>query len=167
MEVSTAAVKQLRDKTSAGVMDCRRALLETGGDFDNACAVLRQWGLAKAEKRSGCVSAQGLIESYVHQGSQIAALVEVNCETDFVAHTEEFKTLAHNIALQVAATAPLHLSQAELPEDADEYQKSLCLLDQAFIKDNAITIQDLINEVIAKVGENINVGRFVRLRVGC
>ena len=166
MEISAVEIKALREKTGAGVMDCKRALTETGGDFEVACDVLRSWGLAVAEKKAGRITEQGLIETYVHTGGRIAVLVEVNCESDFVARTETFRELAHDLAMQVAATAPLYVN----PEDASQGEESLpdeCyLMLQPFIKDPTRTVRDIVTEAIARVGENIRVRRFVRFELG-
>lgn len=160
-----AQVKALREQTGAGVMDCKRALEEARGDPEHAIALLRQWGLARAEGKAGRVASQGLIESYLHAGGRIGALVEVNCETDFVARTQEFRTLAHELAMQVAATHPQFLGAEDLP-GADPPPPEACLLLQPYIRNPAITVQDLIKETIAKVGENIQVRRFIRFELG-
>ncbi len=167
MQVSTAAIKELREKTGAGVIDCKKALLEAEGDIEKAAKVLAQRGLALAKKKANRAADQGIIEAYVHPGGQIAALVEVNCETDFVARTEEFRELAHNLALQIAAMSPQFISPEDMPNEPDVDLKSACLLLQPFIKDPSKTIQDVITEVIAKVGENIKVRRFARFELGC
>ncbi|MDP9366634.1 MAG: elongation factor Ts [Chloroflexota bacterium] len=158
-------------------MDCKRALEETGGDLERAAAAIRQQGLAKAEKKSGRVAQQGVIEPYIHGAGRIGAIVEVNCETDFVARTEDFRGLAHDLAMQVAATSPRYVSEDEIPAEAmpeleREYgsrQRALeavSLLDQPFIKDGKQTVRDLVREQIAKLGENIVVRRFARFEVG-
>jgi elongation factor Ts len=159
-------VKELREKTGAGVMECRNALIETKGDLDRASKILQDRGLVKAEKKVGRVASQGLIEAYVHPGGRLGALVELNCETDFVARTDEFKELAHNLVLQIAATAPQFISADEIPEDKELDPTVVCLLGQPFIKDQTKTIEDIIIEVIAKVGEKIGVGRFERFELG-
>ncbi len=166
MQVTAEIVKELREKTSTGVMACRNALLETGGDIDKACELLYERGLVKARQRSGRNTLEGLIESYVHAGGHIGVLVEVRCETDFVARTDEFKKLAHELALQVAATAPHYLSQEEIPDGKNLDPGEVCLLHQSSIKDESKTIQDLIDEAVAKTGEKIEVRRFVRFEVG-
>jgi elongation factor Ts len=175
--VTTNDVKTLREMTQAGIMECKRALEQSGGDIAKAADFLRQQGLAKAEKKSGRSASQGLIEAYVHAGGQIASLVELNCETDFVARTPEFKQLARDIAMQVAAMSPRYVSEAEIP-DADwaalegefgDRQKALdavSLLDQTFIKDAKSTTRDLVTNAIAKLGENIVVRRVARFQVG-
>ncbi len=166
MDVSTTAVKELREKTGAGVMDCKRALVEAGGDDDKAKEILRQQGLARAERKAGRVAAQGVVEAYIHAGGRIGTLVELNCESDFVARTDDFRNLAHDLAMQVAATAPRYLREEEVPADAKVDPKEACLLLQPVIKDPAVTIQDLLRNAIAKLGENIVVRRFVRFELG-
>lgn len=151
--------------TGAGIMDCKRALDETKGDFEKAVEVLRQKGLAQAAKRSERATEQGLVEAYIHTGGRVGALVELLCETDFVARTDEFKELAHDIALQVTATAP-----AAISEDEDGVREmepgELVLLKQPFIRDQSKTIEDLIREAIAKTGENIKIRKVARFEVG-
>ena len=147
-------------------MDCRNVLLKTEGDLDKASQLLLEQGLAKLEKKSDRIAAEGLVESYIHLGNRLGVMVEVNCETDFVAHTEEFKELAHNLALQIAATNPQFIHSEELPEGSDLNPEEVCLMQQRFIKDEAKTIQDIIGETVAKVREKISVGRFVRFEVG-
>jgi elongation factor Ts len=176
--ISATQVKELRELTGAGIMECKRALEETGGDMNQAVAVLRQQGLAKAEKKSGRAALQGLVEPYIHAGGRIGALVEVNCETDFVARTPDFRTLAHDIAMQVAANPETrYVSEDQIPAEAwakleadhgnrADALKVVSLLDQVFIKDGRRTIRDLVKENIAKVGENIVVRRFARFELG-
>ena len=147
-------------------MECRNALLEAEGHMEKALEILKQQNLAKVEKKKKRSAAQGLIECYVHAGGRIAAMVEVNCETDFVARTNEFKELAHNLAMQVAAMNPQYLSPQEIPVGAEADLKSTCLLPQPYIRDQNLTVQDLIDQSIARIGENIKVGRFVRFEVG-
>ena len=166
MEISTANIKELRDKSGAGVMACRNALVETKGDIEKALDILKQQSLYKVEKKTVRSASQGLIETYIHTGGRIGAMVEVNCETDFVARTSEFKELAHNIAMQVAAINPEFISKEQIPEGSDSEPETVCLLLQPFIKDPEQTIQDIINEAIAKVGENIKVSRFARFELG-
>ena len=178
MAISATQVKELREKTGAGIMECKRALEEAGGDMNQAVAILRQHGLTKAEKKSGRAALQGVVEPYIHAGGRIGALVEVNCETDFVARTPDFRTLAHDIAMQIAANADTRfVSETEIP-DADwaqletdfggraEALKTVSLLDQVFIKDGRRTVRDLIREHVAKIGENIVVRRFARFELG-
>jgi elongation factor Ts len=177
MAISAAQVKELRDLTGAGIMESKRALEETAGDVQKAQSLLMQQGLAKADKKSGRVAQQGIVEPYIHGGGRIAALVEINCETDFVARTEDFKSLAHDVAMQVAAMAPRYISEDEIPEDAwgdlesefGDRKKALeavSLLDQPFIKDPKLTIRDLNKAAIGKLGENVVVRRFARFEVG-
>jgi len=166
LDVSIVMVKELRDQCGAGIMECRNALLEAKGDMDKALQILKEKGLLKAEKKAGRATTQGLIEAYVHTGGRIGAMVEVNCETDFVARTEEFKELAHHLAMQVAAIPPQFISKEEVPEGADVDPQVACLLLQPYIKNPDKTIQDIITETIAKVGENIKVKRFTRFELG-
>ena len=177
MSIRAAQVKELRNLTGAGIMESKRALEEVGGDVSKAEALLVQQGLAKADKKAGRAAKQGIVEPYIHGGGRIAALVEVNCETDFVARTEDFRNLAHDIAMQVAAMAPKFVSVDEISDDqwADlerehgdrkKAAQAVCLLDQPFIKDPKLTIQDLTKAVIGKLGENVVVRRFARFEVG-
>lgn len=166
MQISVAQVKALREETGAGIIECKNALLQADGKVDRAKEILRERGLAKAVKKAGRVATQGLVESYVHPGGRLGALVEVNCETDFVARTDEFRELAHNLALQIAATAPLYVSARELPPGIDVDPTEACLLQQPFIKEPQRTVQDIITEVIAKLGENIIIRRFARYELG-
>ena len=147
-------------------MDCRNALLDAEGDMEKALQCLREQGFIKAEKKANRVVSQGIIEAYIHAGGRIGAIVELNCETDFVARTDEFKELAHNLALQVTALAPQYVSSEEIPEGADIEPQEACLLLQPYIKAPEMTIQDLITEMIARVGENIKVNRFTRFEIG-
>ncbi len=177
MVISADQVKELRQQTGAGIMDCKRALQETGGDFRKAADVLKQQGLAKAEKKAGRATEQGLVEPYIHAGGRIGALVEVNCETDFVARTPDFRGLAHDLAMQVAALSPRYVSADEIPDadwpalerefgGRDQALERVSLLDQPFIKDGKLTIRDLVRNQIAKLGENIGVRRFARFELG-
>jgi elongation factor Ts len=166
LEIPTARVKELRDKSGAGVMACRNALLEAEGDAEKALHILKEKGILKAQKKTERAAKQGLVEAYIHTGGRIGALVEVNCETDFVARTNEFKELAHNLAMQVAAMPPQFISYEEVSEEADIEFETACLLLQPYIKDPTKTVQDLILEAIAKVGENIKVSRFARFELG-
>ncbi len=166
MAISTEDVRALRQATNAGIMDCKRALEEAGGDFEKAKVILRERGLALAEKRAGRVASQGLVESYIHAGGRIGAMVEVNCETDFVARTDAFRELTHDIAMQVAATGPAYLALDEVPADVEGDPRELALLSQSFIKDPSRTVADLVNEVISKTGENVKVRRFARFELG-
>ena len=147
-------------------MECKSALTEAQGDAEQAMTILRKRGLAKAAKRAGRSTDQGVVGSYIHTGGNIGVLIEVNCETDFVARTDDFKALAHDIAMQVAAMDPKYVDAADIPDGADENPEQVCLLQQAFIKDPSKTVQDLVNEVVAKIGENIKVRRFSRFALG-
>jgi len=166
LPVSTDTIKALREQTGAGVMDCKRALEEAQGDLAKATEILRDQGIAIAAKKASRRTAEGVIESYVHSGSRIGAMVELNCETDFVARLPEFRNLAHNLAMQVAAMAPLYISRADLSPGASEEGEGLVFLEQPFIKDESRTVQDLIRELISTVGENIRVRRFARFALG-
>ena len=161
MATNTELIKQLRDLTSAGVMDCKRALEESDGDVSKAEKLLKDQGIASAAKKASRETDQGVIETYVHSGGRIAAIVEVNCETDFVARTDEFSSLAHDIAMQIAAMDPSTVGGDEPEASAEE-----SLLLQPFIKDPSKSIQDLINETVGKLGENIRVRRFQRFSLG-
>jgi elongation factor Ts len=175
--VTANQVKELRELTGAGIMECKRALQESDGNVQKATDLLKQQGLAKAAKKAGRSASQGVVEPYVHGGGRIASLVEVNCETDFVARTPDFRDLAHDVAMQVAAMNPQYVSEEEIPANAwdqlereyGERSKALAavsLLDQPFIKNPKLTIRDLTKEGIAKLGENIIVRRFARFEVG-
>ena len=192
MAITAAMVKELRDMTGAGMMDAKKALVETDGNIDKAVDLLREKGLAAAAKKAGRIAAEGVVQSYIHAGGRIGVLVEVNCETDFVAKTDDFQSLARDIAMQIAAVNPAYLNREEVPakveaeEDVkagrkpkpeavlekmvngriEKFYKENCLLEQAFIKDGDKTVTDIINENIAKIGENINVRRFVRYGLG-
>ena len=166
MQVSTEARKDLRQKTGAGVMDCKKALSEAEGDLAKAVDALKQRGLALANKRADRVAGQGIIDAYIHPGGQVGVILEVNCETDFVARTEEFKDLVHNLALQIAAMSPQFVSSEDIPQEIDADPQTACLLLQSYVKDPSKTIQDVITETIAKVGENIKVRRFTRFELG-
>jgi elongation factor Ts len=147
-------------------MDCRNALLEAKGDMEKALQLLKQRSLFQVESKAKRSTTQGIIKAYIHTGGRIGAMVEVNCETDFVARTDEFKELAHNLAMQVTALSPQYISSEEIPEGADIEPQKACLLLQPYIKAPDITIQDIIIEMIAKVGENIKVSRFARFEIG-
>lgn len=168
-EISAAMVKELREQTGAGIMDCKRALQETGGNLAKASDILKEQGLAKAAKKSERVAGQGTIEAYIHAGGRIGVLVEVNCETDFVARTDDFKRLVHDIAMQVAAMDPAVVGnepQAPTPDGGAEIPVEKILLKQVFIKDGSVTIEHLVKDAIAKVGENIVIRRFTRFELG-
>lgn len=196
MSISASMVKELRDRTGAGMMDCKKALTENGGDIEKAVTYLREKGLAAAAKKSGRVAAEGLIESYIHGVGRIGVLVEVNCETDFVALTDDFKGLVRDIAMQIAAAKPEFIAREEVPAEIlekereilraqainegkpekiadkmvegriEKYYKDVCLLEQPFIKDTNFTIQQLLTDKIAKIGENISIRRFARYELG-
>jgi elongation factor Ts len=161
MDISTTAVKELREKTGAGIMDCKKALQDADGNMDKAAELLRQKGLTVSSKVAGREARQGLIESYIHTGGRIGALVEVNCETDFVARTDEFRKLAREIAMQVASMNPGTVGSMEGGEEDPD-----ALLNQEYIRDARKTIRDLIKETIGQVRENIVVSRFMRFEVG-
>jgi elongation factor Ts len=196
-DISAEQVKKLRDITGAGMMDCKRALQEAGGDMDKAQEILRTKGLASAEKRRGRAANQGRIESYIHFNNTVGALVEVNCETDFVANTDDFRQLARDIALHVASPAsPTYVSREDVPKDVADAERVIfeaqakelgkpehvlpkivegkmtsfyeqtVLLEQRYVKDDSKTVQQLLDEVGSKVGENVTVRRFVRFRLG-
>jgi len=195
-EISAQMVKELREATSAGVLDCKRALDQTGGDFEKAMEILREKGLATAAKKSGRDTNEGIIGYYVHGGSRQAAMVELNCETDFVARTDQFQQLARDLAMHVVASRPLYVSRENVPADLIEQEKAnyraqaadsgkpeqvidrivegkldkwlseICLVEQPFVKNPDVTIQSLLADSVAALGENIRVNRFARLAVG-
>jgi elongation factor Ts len=194
-DISAAQVKELRERTGAGFMDCKNALAEAGGDMDKAIALLRERGLAAAAKKSGREAREGLVSSYIHTGGRVGVLIEVNCETDFVARTDEFQKLVRDLAVQVAGLAPLYVDQSGIPAEDLEARKAellkdesvqkkpeniraqivegqlkkwysqVCLVDQPF-RDEERTVGDLITEKIATIGEHIRVRRFVRYALG-
>ena len=196
MEITTSMIKELREATAAGILDCKKALEASGGDLEKAKAYLREKGLAAAVKKADRAAEEGLIEAYVHTGSRVGALIELNCETDFVARTEAFEALAHDLAMQIVATKPLYLTPEDIPLDVLEkekdiyrvqagdtgkpegiierivegklqkYYQEVCLMKQPFIKDDELTVQDVLTETIAKLGENIVVRRFARFELG-
>ncbi|MFP3979780.1 MAG: translation elongation factor Ts [Desulfobacterales bacterium] len=196
VSISADLVKQLRDRSGAGIMDCKEALTECEGDTEKAADYLRKKGLATAKKRAGKVAADGVIQSYIHMGGKIGVLVEVNCETDFVAKTDEFKEFAKNIAMHIAASSPLGVVPEDIPEEAvarekeiyrqqalemgkpedvaekivegkmNKFYKESCLMNQLYIRDTNLTISDVINEMIAKTGEKITINRFARFQTG-
>ncbi|MBI4873552.1 MAG: translation elongation factor Ts [Acidobacteria bacterium] len=195
-DVTPQLVKQLRERTGAGMMECKKALDEAKGDLAEAEVILRKRGIAAAAKKSARATKQGVIGSYIHTGAQLGVLVEINCESDFVARTEDFQQLVHDIAMQVAAASPAFVRREEVTAGAldqereiqraralaegkpekiadkvvegrmSKYYEEVCLLEQPFIKDNATTVGDLIKQKIAKLGENISVARFVRFKIG-
>lgn len=194
--ISAKMVMQLREKTGAGIMDCKGALTECNGDMDKALDFLRKKGLATAAKRAGRAMTEGIVESYIHMDSKLGVLVEVNCETDFVAKNDDFKAFAKNIAMHIAATNPVGIRPEDVSEEiiakekeiyhgqvlemgkpekiADKivegklqkYFKENCLMDQAYVRNPEMTIADLLNELIAKIGENISIKRFTRFKIG-
>lgn len=166
LEISTEMIKELRGQSGAGIMDCRNTLIAVEGDLAQALQILKEKGLLKAEKKAERATTQGLVEAYIHTGGRIGAMVEVNCETDFVARTDEFKELAHNLAMQIAAQAPKFITEEELPEEADTELQTACLLLQPYIRDPGRTVRDIIVETVARVGENIRVSRFARFELG-
>jgi len=166
MKISVAAVKELRNRTNVGIADCNKALLEVGGDMEKAIEFLKQRGIAIAEKKKDEAVTEGVIEAYIHHTRHIGTLLELNCETDFVARTVEFKELAHDLAMQIAATAPQFVTSEEVPQKAEIDPQVACLLSQPFIKDPTKSVQEVIAETIAKVGENIKVRRFARFELG-
>jgi len=196
LKISIQSVKELRETTGVGIMDCKNALREAGGDNNKAIDILRKKGIAKSQKREGRIASEGQIQSYVHMGGKIGVLVEVNCETDFSAKTEDFTNFSKNLAMHIAATNPISISPEDLPSEIVEREKEIysdqalqsgkpekvvekivegklkkffseaCLLNQAYVKDPDITIQDLLNELKAKTGENIIIKRFIRFKLG-
>ena len=196
MQVTTAMVKELRERTQAGMMDCKNALVATEGNLEKAVEHLREKGLSQAVKKSGRTASEGMVDSYIHMGGKIGVLVEVNCETDFVAKTDTFKNLVHDVALQIAASNPTFVSKDEVPGQnldkereilraqalnegkpekivdrmvegrIEKYYKEVCLLEQPFVKNPDITVQDLVNEATLASGEKIVVRRFVRYQLG-
>jgi len=166
MKIPVEVVKELRNRTNAGIGDCNKALLEVGGDIEKAIEFLKERGAAIAEKKKDLTATEGVIEAYIHHTKRIGALVEVNCETDFVARTHEFKELAHDLAMQIAAAAPQFLTSEEIPPELETDPQTACLLSQPFIKEPEKTVQEVIRETITKVGENIKVRRFARFELG-
>lgn len=164
--ISAAQIKELRDITGAGIMDSKRALEEADGDMDKAAAALMESGLANVSKKSGRTALEGVIEAYIHTGGRVGSLVELNCETDFVARTPQFKEVARDLAMQVAAMNPTYLNREAIPEDAGDIPDEEILLEQTYIRDSNLRVQDLINDLIAKVGENVKVGRIERFALG-
>jgi len=163
---STEDVKRLREVTGAGMLDCKKALDETSGDFDKAKETLRKKGFESAAKRAERATAEGVVQSYIHHNSRLGVLVELNCESDFVARTDDFRKLAQQIALQIAGASPLYVSPDEMPDGAEGDPKEVALLQQPFVQDESRTIEDLIKETISKTGENIRVKRFARFELG-
>ena len=196
MTVTAEQVRQLREQTGAGMMECKKALMDAAGDFTKAVEMLRKSGVARAEKRAGRTASEGLVDSYIHPGNRVGVLIEVNCETDFVARTPEFRELVRNLAMQVAAAGAEYLSREDVPPERaaaereiyaaqlagqgkppaivekivqgrlDKFYSEVCLLEQPYIRDDKITVSDLITQAAAKTGENIVVRRFTRYRLG-
>ncbi len=196
MVIDATLVKDLREKTGAGILDCQKALTQTGGDITKAIDFLRQKGLATAEKKAGRTTNDGLIVSYIHAGNKLGVLLEINCETDFVAKTDDFQELARDLAMHIAAAGPLHIKREDIPAGVLDKEKEIflaqaresgkpaavldkivagrlekfyaeaCLLEQPFVKDPGVTIKDLLSQKIAKLGENISIRRFTRFRLG-
>lgn len=196
MEIAASDIKELRERTGAGIMECKKVLAETGGNMDKAIALLRERGLVKAAKRVGKVAAEGVVDSYIHMGGRIGVLVEVNCETDFVARTDEFRALVKEIAMQIAAARPMYVKPEDVPENLlneereiyraqalnegkpervvdkivegriEKFYKEVCLIEQPYIRDPERSVRDLVAELTAKVGENITVRRFARFELG-
>lgn len=194
--ISAGLVKELREKTGVGMMECKKALVEANGDLDKAVNILRERGLANAEKKSGRIAAEGVVASYIHGGGRIGVLVEVNIETDFAAKNEDFLTYVKDIAMQIAASKPEYIKREQVPAEVieneksilrtqalnegkpekvvdkmvegriEKYYKQVCLMDQAYIRNPDISVQQLTNEIIAKIGENISVRRFTRYEMG-
>ena len=164
--VTVELVRELRGQTGAGVMECKQALVDADGDLEKATELLRQKGLAQVAKRSDRVTTEGIIEAYVHTGGRVAAMVELGCETDFVARTPEFRTLAHDLAMQVAAMAPAYVDAEDMEEGDTRPAAQVTLLRQPFIKGSGSSVEDTIKEVAAKVGENIRVRKITRLALG-
>ena len=166
MPISVDAIKALRNSTGAGIMDSKKALEAAEGDVKKAEEILRQQGIASAAKRANRATNQGLVESYIHSGGRIGAIVEVNCETDFVARTGDFKELAHNLAMQVAAMSPSYVDESDVPEDFEDSDTQDCLMQQPYIRDPSMTVQELVKEAVGKLGENVRVRRFSRFSLG-
>ena len=166
MPVTAAQVKELRDKTGAGIMDSKRALEESAGDIAKAESILNAKGLASAAKKADRSTSEGLVVSYIHTGGRVGSMVELNCETDFVARTDEFGILGRNIAMQIAAMNPIYLDRASIPEDVEEVKDEELLNEQEYIRDSSLKITDLVKESIGKLGENIRIRRFSRFELG-
>ncbi len=166
MAISAQDVKNLREQTGAGMLDSKKALEEAKGDLEKAKAILNEAGFAAATKRADRETAEGLVQSYIHHNQRVGALVEVNCESDFVARTDDFKELVAAIALQVGGTQPKYVSLEDLPEDSEDDPKAVVLLEQPYLRDESKTVGDLVKEAIAKTGENIRIKRFARFELG-
>jgi elongation factor Ts len=166
MAITAEDVRRLRDETGAGMLDCKKALESAGGDFAKAKEILNEQGMATAMKRAERATAEGVVHSYIHHNQRVGALVEINCESDFVARTEDFKNLVAAVALQVAGANPKYLSKEEIPEGSEDDPKQAVLLEQPYIKDESQTIGDLLTETIRKTGENVRIRRFARFELG-
>ena len=166
MEVSIDLIKTLRQRTGAGIMNCKQALEQAEGHLDKAEDILKEAGFAAAAKKAHRETREGIIEAYIHSGNRIGALIEVDCETDFVARTDEMKELAHNLAMQVAAMAPLHIGDENIDPEESRPPAEICLLQQPYIKDPSRRVQEVIQEAVAKMGENIRIHRFARFALG-
>ena len=196
MEITSQMVKELRDKTNAGMMDCKKALGETGGDMEKAIDFLRTKGLAVAQKRADRATSEGVVETYIHSGAKLGVMVEIGCETDFVAKSDMFKAFAKDVAMHIAASNPVSIKREDVPAELvareteifktqvlesgkpaniadkivtgklDKYYADNCLLEQVFVKNDKLKIQDLLNEIVAKIGENISIKRFARFQIG-
>jgi len=196
MKITSQMVKELRDKTSAGMMDCKKALTDTDGDMEKAVDLLRKKGLAVAAKRAGRATSEGVIETYIHAGGKLGVMIELNCETDFVAKTDQFKELARDLGMHIAASNPLSVDREGVPADilarekdiyvqqalesgkpenivekivagkVDKYLSEICLLEQKYVKDPDLSVQDLLTDCIGKMGENISIKRFARFQIG-
>ena len=166
MAATPESIRALRARTGAGILDCKNALETADGDLDKAEAALRAKGMAHAASKSDRVTAEGVVDCYVHAGNRIGAMVEVNCETDFVARTSDFTELAHNLAMQVAAMAPVYVDADQIPTDETRLPEEICLLRQSYIKDPRLTVGDLVLDLRSRVGENIRVSRFERFSLG-
>ncbi len=164
--VTVDLIRTLREQTGAGIMECKQALQVSEGDLAKAAEALRQKGFSQAEKRSGRATNQGLVDAYIHTGGRVGAMVEIGCETDFVARTDEFKDLAHNIAMQVVAMAPVYLDESEITAEDSRPVAQVSLLQQPYIKDNSSSVGEVVKELAAKMGENVRVLRFTRLALG-
>ena len=164
--VSVELIKALREQTGAGISDCKRALEDNDSSLERAAAALRQKGFEQAARRADRETSQGLVESYIHTGGRVGALVQLGCETDFVARTEQFRALAHDIAMQVAAMSPVYIGEEDKAADDDRPAAQVCLLQQPFIKDGSRTLADLVRETAAQTGENVRVVHFSRLALG-
>tara|TARA_Y100000590_G_scaffold452332_1_gene595317 strand:+ start:3413 stop:3991 length:579 start_codon:yes stop_codon:yes gene_type:complete len=166
LEPQLSDIKELRELTSAGIMDCKSALIEANGDIEKAKAILHEKGLASVAKKSSRATEEGIVASYIHAGGRIGSIVEVNCETDFVARTDDFKNLAHDLAMQVAAMSPQFVYLDDDSDSGEGDNEDLCLVEQNFIKDQSIKVKDVVSEVAARVGENIRIKRFSRFSIG-